>query len=263
WLQIACLICYSVATRSIFHIERSNWVIAFDVAWGMLLDAAIGRFRYGSVRFPLSAWVIGLTATVMIDSRYPLVYFVAVTAAILSKTLFTCRGKHYLNPGNFGAVVIFQFAVGYALSTQRIYSGYVWPTVVVFVMGLANVIYARKATLCLSFLASFLLCAWVRTKLGGVHYVMAMGPALSPSFLIFTFHMLSDPATTPKSVKGDLVFAFVVALLDAFFRMATVPFGIFYSLFLTSCMMPVYRGWRDGQETASARAGSLSSLSPV
>ena len=241
WVQVAAIASYAIAARTIFHIERPNWLIFASVGWGMALDFAIGRLKFKTFRFPLSAAIIGLASTVMIDSKWPLVFFAATTVAILSKAFVTYRGKHFINPANFGAVVIFQWAVGYAISTQRIYSGYLLPTLIVFIIGLATVIYARQAVLALSFIAGFIVCALIRMELQGLYFIAALGPVLSPTLLIFTFHMLSDPATTPKTVKDSVAFAFAVAVLDMIFRMRSVPFGTFYALFLVSCLLPAYR----------------------
>ena len=51
--------------------------------------------------------------------------------------------------------------------------------------------------------------------------------------------MITDPATTPNTLKGNFVFSFTVAFIDFILRILYIPNGIFYALLITSCLLPI------------------------
>jgi hypothetical protein len=50
------------------------------------------------------------------------------------------------------------------------------------------------------------------------------------AFILFTFYMITDPATSPSSGRGQVIFAVSVASMYALFMELHVVFGLFYAL---------------------------------
>jgi hypothetical protein len=50
------------------------------------------------------------------------------------------------------------------------------------------------------------------------------------AFLLYTFYMVTDPATTPASVRGQVVFGLSVAAVYGLLMVSHVVFGLFFAL---------------------------------
>jgi len=241
FLQVAVLAGYAVTARTFFHFERSLQTALLCCLGAILLDLAYGYFKFKKFVFPLSAVIIGLASSLLIYSRSPYPYLGAVTLAISSKALLTYRGKHLFNPANFGVVLLLLLAPRWVTGMPALFSGYLLPSVVFAVLGTITVVYAKQMEVSFSWLFGFLVLAFIRARIAGNNPLLVMLPALGPSFLLFTFHMISDPATTPRTRKYRLSFGFFVAFVDAALRYYQIPYGIFYALFFASCFMPWIR----------------------
>ncbi len=66
----------------------------------------------------------------------------------------------------------------------------------------------------------------------GTPAVAAWLPMTGMAFLLFTFYMVTDPATSPSSLRGQIVFGAAVAFAYAMLMIAHVVFGLFFSLTL-------------------------------
>ena len=54
------------------------------------------------------------------------------------------------------------------------------------------------------------------------------------AFILFTFYMITDPATTPSQTGSQIIFGVSVAFVYALFIEAHIVFGIFYALTVVS-----------------------------
>src|SRR5579871_2944301 len=138
WLQAAVLLGYALAARELFFFERTHAMLAACVAWGVALDLFLGYFFYDRLVFPLSALIIALTDSFLVDSRLTVFFLLVVTLSILSKAFVTYRGRHFFNPANFGVVVAVQFLPNQVALVPQLFSGYLWPSVVFAVLGVAT-----------------------------------------------------------------------------------------------------------------------------
>ncbi|MBN8550698.1 MAG: RnfABCDGE type electron transport complex subunit D [Deltaproteobacteria bacterium] len=241
FLQLAVLFLYAIVAREIFHMDRPHAITLACCATALALDFTLGLIHFRVIRFPLSSLVIGLATSLLIDSRYPAVYLAAVTLAILSKAFITYRGFHLFNPANFGVVCALILAPNIATGMPALFGGYLAPSIVFFCLGVVTVLYARQSLISFSWLAGFLVFAFVRASLAGKSFLLMAMPILGPAFLLFTFHMISDPATSPRSKRHKIMYGIVIAALDAIFRYKQIPYGNFYALFLVSAGMPWMR----------------------
>src|SRR5258706_10302420 len=132
--------------------------------------------------------------------------------------------------------------------------GYLMPSLVFAALGLATVLHARQAPVSIAFVAGFVLFGIGRVLLEGTRLPVVLGVALGPAFLLFSFHMISDPSTTPRSTRGGIAFGLAVAMLDAGFRLLRIPNGSFYALFTVCAFNPWIRSWEAGALPAPVRA---------
>ncbi len=241
WLQALILLSYAIVAREMFNFERPHYITLSIVVFAMLIDTFIGFFKYKVIRFPLGAIIVALACSLLIDSTHFLIYLFAVALGVLSKAFINFENRHIFNPANFSVVIILYAGSGYATSIQNLFAGYLTPSLAFLTLGIINVIYSRQHLVSLSFFIGFLIFAAFRW-LSGTYWLLAFGPCLGPGFLLFTFHMISDPATTPHARGPQVIFGLLAALIDAVLRHHMIPHGTFLALFLLNSLMPVIRG---------------------
>ncbi|MDD4975713.1 MAG: RnfABCDGE type electron transport complex subunit D [Bacteriovorax sp.] len=160
--------------------------------------------------------------------------------AQFSRCFITIDKKHFLNPATFGLVFVLQFFAGHAISTQKLFSAYIITTILFLVLGLITSFYARQLRISLSFILGYLLMGLLRLVLFNVPLVSILGIMITPTFYLFSFHMLSDPVTAPKNNNDKIYAGAIVALIDGIFRMAEIPYGQFYASLITGCIFALY-----------------------
>jgi Na+-translocating ferredoxin:NAD+ oxidoreductase RnfD subunit len=250
WMQVSVLLAYALVARELFHFERTHLVVLACVVWAVVLDELFGAYWFGRRIFPLSAVIIGLASSLLLDARSAVPYLCAVTLAVASKALVRADGRHLYNPACFGVVVMLQLAPRWVTGMPSLFGGYLAPSLVFATLGLATTIYARQAAVSLSYVGGFLAFGVVRALALRSSVLVTLAPALGPAFLLFSFHMISDPATTPRAPRLRVAFGLVVALLDAAFRVLHIPNGAFYALFIVCSFNP----WLRVGEARRARA---------
>ena len=89
--------------------------------------------------------------------------------------------------------------------TEGLYGGWDWvlPAIIVCSGTFLNARFTLRIPLILSWLAAFALQAAVRSLLFGTAWSAALLPMTGVAFVLFTFYMVTDPATTPASVPGS------------------------------------------------------------
>lgn len=238
WMQLAVLMTYAVVAREIFHFERTHLTMLLCVTLAVLLDLLLGRLVYKATIFPLSAVIVGLASSLLLDARTSYPYLVCALLGIVSKAFITYRGRHLFNPANFGVVVLLLLAPAQVTGMPQLFSGYFIPSVIFFVLGMVTVLWARQAEVSLAWLGGFVVFGLLRAAISGANPVMTLAPLLGPGVLLFTFHMISAPATTPKTRWPRIGFGVAVAAIDAGFRYLEIPYGNFYALFAVSAVIP-------------------------
>ena len=203
------------------------------------------RYRGGPrvvADFLLSAHISGLACAMLLyaNSRLWPVAF-AATCAIASKAIFRVRGasgsRHVLNPSNFGitATLLTFHWVGIAppyMFTENLSGAGDWvlPGIIVMSGSFLNARFTGRLPLVLSWLGVFLLQGLVRGLVQGVSPLSAWLPMTGLAFLLFTFYMVTDPATTPNSRRGQVAFGAAVAIAYGALVSLHVVYGLFFAL---------------------------------
>lgn len=254
---------------------------------GETLDAwAAGRqARYrGSfvdlVKFLLPAHISGLAVGMLLYAADNLAAIAfAASVAIGSKYVFrviTRRDadgrpvmRHFLNPSNFGiTVALLTFpTVGisppyqFAENTSGVVD-WLLPLVIIGTGSYLN----RKATgripLILAWVAAFAAQGLVRAAIGGTPLLSGLVPMTGFPFILFTFYMITDPATTPAKTRNQVIFAVSVALLYALFMEFHIVFGLFYSLTVATACRGAILALVHRRRGAVFGARSSSALAP-
>jgi len=246
----------NILGHTVFGFEQS-WaqpLVALATAYTLeitfeLIDAWASRrpLKFtGGVRnfidFLLSAHISALAVSMLLyaNERLWVVAF-AAAVAISSKLLFRAPtpsgSRHFLNPSNFGitlTLLLFSW-VGIAPPyqfTENLGAAGDWilPAIIVVSGTFLNARFTRKLPLIAAWLGGFALQAIVRSLLCGTPVAAALGPMTGMAFILFTFYMVTDPATSPSHYRGQVLFGLSVAAAYAMLVLMHVVFGLFFGL---------------------------------
>jgi Na+-translocating ferredoxin:NAD+ oxidoreductase RnfD subunit len=230
----------------------------------------------GLVNFLLSAHITGLAVAMLLypnERLWPVVFGVAV--AVGSKYIFRVPvpgggTRHFLNPSNFGiTATLLTFPwVGLAppyMFTENIsgVADWILPGVFITIGTLLNGRFTKKLPLIGAWVAGFAAQALVRIVLGGSTTAAPLVTMTGIGFLLFTFYMVTDPATTPTGKRGQILFGGGVALAYAVVTSLHVVFGLFFALTVVCALRGALlqvQAWR--RATVPARAPASLELAP-
>ena len=197
-----------------------------------------------AIDFLLSAHISGLAVSMLLfpNGRPQAIAFAAVVA-IASKYLVRVKvnggTRHVFNPSNLGitaTLLLFPWVgmVQPYMFTEKLSGGWDWflPALIVCTGSFLNGRFTKKLPLVAGWVGGFVVQAVVRHFLFGNLLLASLNPMTGVAFLLFTFYMVTDPATTPVTRRGQLAFGASVAAVYGLFMATHVVFGIFYSLSL-------------------------------
>jgi len=194
------------------------------------------------VDFLLSAHITGLACAMLLfanDRLEPIMFASAV--AIGSKAILRVpagRGsRHVFNPSNFGittTLLCFPW-VGIAPPyhfTENLddIGDWLLPAVIVLSGTFLNARFTGRLPLIGCWLLGFCVQAVLRHLLLGAFLGGAFMPMTGVAFILYTFYMVTDPATTPGTLRGQCIFGFSVAAVYGMLMTLHIVFGLFFAL---------------------------------
>jgi enediyne biosynthesis protein E5 len=196
------------------------------------------------IDFLLSAHISGMAVAMLLYTNahfWPIVF--AASTAVASKTLFrvsTLQGyRHFLNPSNFGiAATLLLFPwVGIAQPyqfTENLTGAADWilPAILFCSGTFLNAKFTRRLPLIGSWCTMFVVQGVLRHWLLGARVSSTLLPMTGVVFVLYTFYMVTDPATTPSTARAQIAFGSSVALLYGLLVSIHIVFGMFFALAL-------------------------------
>lgn len=196
------------------------------------------------IDFLLSAHISALAVSMLLyanDQLWAVAFAAAI--AISSKLLFRAPvgsgTRHFFNPSNFGITVTLLFFswVGIAQPyqfTEKLDAAGDWilPAIIVISGTFLNARFTRKLPLIAAWLGGFALQALIRSLIMGTPIVAALGPMTGVAFILFTFYMVTDPATSPTETKSQILFGVGMAAAYGILVATHIVFGLFFGLTL-------------------------------
>jgi Na+-transporting NADH:ubiquinone oxidoreductase subunit NqrB len=213
YLQItylACFLCYGMAQLH-WEIPAQNFFTTLFVATGtQLIAATITKQPLSSVK---SALITVLGISILLRGANVYVFAVAAFIAIASKFIIRFKGKHIINPGNFGIIAAI------LITGQAWISPGQWgnTAALLFMIGAAGMMVVLKVgrlDLALPFLLTYGGLELLRTVLyQGWPMDFFWHKILNGSLMLFTFFMITDPKSTPNHKAGRIIFSVVIGIL--------------------------------------------------
>ncbi len=184
-----------------------------------------------------------------------------VILTIGSKYLLTVGGRHLFNPSMFGVAV--SLLVSRELITAA--PAYQWAgssvTMSVFILMAALSLFVfrvGRGALIVAFLVTYALQTALRAWIMRHHLppeVFFIGTLSAPPFFIFTFYMITDPATSPAGRRPQIVLGIWLALVDLWLHTKESVYTFFYAALLIG----TGRFWEtaEGLQRELREAGTL------
>ena len=244
------------------------------------------RFKGGGARkfieFLLSAHITGLACAMLLyaNERLGPVIFASVVA-ICSKAVLRARvgngTRHFFNPSNFGITVtllVFSWvsvAPPYQFTENLTGAGdWILPGVIVCTGTFLNARFTHRLPLIAAWLGGFVAQAALRSLFFETPFGAGLVPMTGVAFILYTFYMVTDPATTPEGRRDQIVFGLSVAGVYGLLMVNHIVFGLFFALTIVCavrglCMYAMR--WVKSRERvemdAVSASPSLSSPSPA
>lgn len=195
------------------------------------LDVLFHVFVWKVPLFPLSALFPALGVNLMCDSPAVWPFAAAGAVAVLSKHLLRSGGRHVFNPLNFGIVVMLLFASSHIRIGDERWGGHWVGAAVVVALGTISCFRSNRLDLAATYAAGFLAGSALLSVVLDRVFLSLAAPATGAIFCLFTFSMLTDPATTPDGRRRRIAFGLSVAGLETALRFLEIRNAPFYSLF--------------------------------
>ena len=215
-----------------FGILNSYWAILSAIASAVIAELILSRIFLGKWKSLNSAYITGISVGILIRSTMIWPYMVTAAISIMSKYVFRYKERHVFNPSNFG-ISWMLFTASWSVAGLSVQWGNeILPMAIIWIMGLVIVWRAKRLHVTLTYVFSFIAFAFLRSLILEESFFTELSPLTGPMYQLFIFFMITDPPTNVKSRKGQILVAFLVALVEFVFRLNLFIYAPFYALFL-------------------------------
>lgn len=215
-----------------FGILESYTTVILAILASIITDLVLGRLFFGKWKNLASAYISGISVSILIRSMFYWPYILTAMISITSKYVLRYKGKHIWNPSNFG-ISWMLFTAPFSVAGLSIQWGNnIWPMLVIWMLGTVIVYRAKKFHVTFTYVISFIFFAFIRSYLTGDAFLAEVAPLTGPMYQLFIFFMITDPPTGVRSKKGQILVAFLIALVEFALRMNQFIYAPFYALFL-------------------------------
>jgi hypothetical protein len=201
----------------------------------------LGNGKRGLFEFLLPAHITSLAVNMLtyVNDRV-LVMMFGVTVAVAAKWILRApvrgRMRHFMNPSNFGIVVILLLFPWASIAppyhfTERTSGFFDWlvPWVIVTGGSMINGKLTGRMTLIMGWVSVFALQAIVRHFIVDTSIVAGLGMMTGTAFILFTNYMITDPGTSPSKPWAQFAFGGGTAAMYGVLTGFNIPYGIFFA----------------------------------
>lgn len=211
--------------------EYSPTFVAIVVT--ILAEIVLGRFFWGKWPHLASAYISGISVGILIKSSALWPFVLCGLISITSKYVLRIGNRHLWNPTNFGVTMMLFLAPAQvaSLSVQAGNNG--WAVLSIWVLGGLIMYRLGRFHIPLAFVAAFVPLAFLRSYFTGHPWQTEIAPITSPMFQLYIFFMITDPKTTTRGRRSQVIVAMLVAAMETFLRLAFKDVhSLYHALFI-------------------------------
>jgi enediyne biosynthesis protein E5 len=210
-----------------------SWSRTFlAIATAMAVEIVLARLFSGQWPHLASSYISGISVGMLVRSPAVWPYALCSAISITSKYVLRVDGRHIWNPSNFGIVAMLLLAADTVASLSVQWGNMLLPMVVVWCFGTVIIHSLGRFHITATYVVSFLLFGLIRSLVTGHPFVSEIAPITGPMYQLFIFFMITDPKTTVRSYRGQCLVAFLVAAVEAIFRLLEFVHAPYYALFI-------------------------------
>jgi enediyne biosynthesis protein E5 len=221
----------------------------------LIAELILSKIYFGKWPILASAYISGISVGILVRSPAVWPYFVCAVVSIMSKYVLRVNNRHIWNPSNFGIAVLVFLAPETVATLSIQWGNYLLPMIVIWCLGSVIIARLKRFHITGTYVACFIALAFVRSWITGSPWQAEVAPLTGPMYQLFIFFMITDPKTTVKSKKWQMIVVAIVALAEMILRLDQVVYAPFYALFLVGPTALLVEYWFESRKTVSmARA---------
>ena len=259
WAVFALLFLYLILGMTMLGFTRQPVHVFTLIFAGATLDLLLSGVLRSRKMFPLSAMISCCSLALILNWSYGIHnLWLPVFICIASKYIITLKGKHFFNPSLLAISVC--LIIGEEFVTLA--PAYQWYGSVetAWLMGFFIITGAlflfifkiNRGWLIGSFLLVFFLQTLYRANVME-HIIpwetLVLSSITSPAFYLFTFYMITDPATSPNSRRDQILVGVFIALFDLLFHLKFSLYTFFFAGITVAAIRYLYLLGKSFRET--------------
>jgi enediyne biosynthesis protein E5 len=185
-------------------------------------ELVLSRWVTGRFANVQSAYITGISLALLTKPRADLLWPFALGGflAVASKYVLRYRGRHLWNPSNFAISLLLLAAPTSVAILSHQWGNDLVTNAVIWSFGLLITSRVGMLPVTLTYVACFVALAALRSLIVGGPLLAEIAPVTGPMYQLFIFFMITDPKTTVSTVRGRIIVAAVIALVEAAIRLA-------------------------------------------
>lgn len=239
WRAFGLLFLYVILGITLLGFSRQPSHIFILILTGALLDMLLSGLLRGKRIFPLSAMISCCSLALILNWSFGIHnLWLPVFICIASKYIITLKGGHFFNPSLLAICICLLIGEEY-VTLAPAYQWYgsaetAWLMAFFIVTGalFLFVFKINRTWLIVSFLSTFFLQTLYRANVME-HIIpwetLFLSSLTSPAFYLFTFYMITDPATSPSGRKDQILVGVSIALFDLIFHLKFSLYTFFFA----------------------------------
>ncbi len=210
-----------------------SWSRTFlAIATSILVEMLLGRAFSGAWPHLASAYVSGISVGMLVRSPEFWPYALCAALSITSKYVIRVDGRHIWNPSNLGIVAMLVLASDTVAALSVQWGNNLLPMVVVWCFGTIIIHALGRFHITLTYVLSFFAFSFLRAAVTGHPWLAEVAPITGPMYQLYIFFMITDPKTTVRAKWAQCLVAFLVAAVEAAFRLMQFVHSPYYALFI-------------------------------
>jgi Na+-translocating ferredoxin:NAD+ oxidoreductase RnfD subunit len=184
-------------------------------------ELVLSRWVSGRFANVQSAYITGISLALLTKPRADLLWPFALGGflAIASKYVLRYRGRHLWNPSNFAISLLLLAAPASVAILSHQWGNELVTNAVIWCFGLLIASRVGMLPVTLTYVTCFVALAVVRSLVVGGPLLAEIAPVTGPMYQLFIFFMITDPKTTVSTVRGRIIVAAMIALVEAAIRL--------------------------------------------